>query len=126
EAEASPDGSLDVNVGFALYDVAWRDLGTFQDTKRLTPNPNPTAGLVDRFSLTISPDSYHVALHLRAGEALAHHRFDLRVPDFSGPGLALSDVVPAFAVTPAPGGGLTGRGLDVRPNPARRFAVDQN
>ncbi|HET6569591.1 MAG TPA: GWxTD domain-containing protein [Rhodothermales bacterium] len=128
---ASGADSVDVEVGLTLRDAAWKLDGSFTDVKPL-PNvtsDDPTAALVDLFSVLVQPDSYHVALHASAaatGQA-GTFRLDTQAPDLSGPGLRMSSLVPAYAISEALSPGRFTRGdLYLHVNPFRVFSVTQS
>lgn len=101
--DALPDGAARVGfeVGVALHDDAWREVAADRRTETVPLDDDGAGG---SFHFEVPPDSYHVALHGRVPEAprlLGGYRERLHAPDFSAPGLALSDLLPATAVEPA-------------------------
>lgn len=120
---------LILETGLAVHDEAWQPV--FQDLSRkaITPNDDPSAGVVDLFTFTAAPDSYHVALHVQPAntDLLGAVRFDTRLPNFDADGLQLSGLLLATRIEPAENEGLFVRGdLLVVPNPTRRFSVNQS
>ena len=127
--EAGPGiRTLDVEVGCALLDGAWHTVHKDSRTKRLLPVPDRDAAAIDFCQMTAPPDSYHVAFHVRPVQTkrLGGYRFDKDVTDLSGPGLKVSDMLPATAIVPAAGESRFNRGgFYVTANPFRRFSVRQ-
>lgn len=127
EADAGR-GTVDVEVGCALYGLDWQPVAAQTDEKKMPPVPDEDAAALDFCRLTAPPDSYRVAFHNRPVQTdrLGGARFELRLPDFSGDALALSDILPATDIRPATGGSRYDRGaLYVQANPFARFAVEQ-
>ncbi|WP_456424928.1 tetratricopeptide repeat protein [Rhodocaloribacter sp.] len=126
-ARHAPPGArrVDVEIGLSVRAPDGREAFRRLVTRRLTLSGDPTGGVIDGFAFTAKPDSYRVALHVRpAGTGLlGTFRLDRRLPDFSRPGLAMSDVLAARNVAPAEGaeGPFVRRGFRIDPAPTLRF-----
>lgn len=121
---ADASGLALMEAGLAIHDSTWAPVSVQTDDKRVRLTGNAGDASIGYLAASVPPQAYHVAVHVRApGNGLVGgRRFDLDVPDFSAPRLAMSDVLPAFSVTPAVGDGPdVRRGFRVVPNPTRIF-----
>lgn len=122
-AEAVPE----IEVGLAVHDAFWQVISERRERHSLMPDGYGGAWSVGALQVDVRPDTYHVALHGRAPRErlMGTARFGYRAPDFSGPGLQVSDVLLAHAVHLTDAPGRFKRGdilLDV--NPSVTFASD--
>lgn len=127
-----PDSTTRVVLenGFSIHDAKWRVVDKqLVKTPTAVDHQNAKAAELycDFFAATVAPDSYRVAFHSRPEKTdlLADlSGMKLNVPDYSPPGLALSDVLLAFNITPATQADkFTRHGLQVYPNPTRNFPL---
>ena len=120
--------TLEIELGCALHNLAWQEIDKSLVTQQVQPTADPAAEVLGSCHFTAPPASYHVALHSRplGTSLLGGYRFDYRLPNYSAPRLAMSDVLPAFSVRAATRPSRFDRGdLHVRPNPSLRFSVEQ-
>jgi len=130
-ARRMPEGArrVDVEIGLSVRAPDGREAFHRLDTRRLRLSDDPTGGVIDGFAFTAEPDSYRVALHVRpkGTNLLGAFRRNRRLPDFSRPVLAMSDVLAARNVAPAVAdeGPFVRRGLRIEPAPTLRFRTDR-
>ena len=123
----TPGNTVKVEMGYAVHDEAWRIVASDVQTKTVPTNSGPTAALIDFYQFTVPPDSYQVSLHgftTRTGQ-VGGDKFAYRVPDFSQPTLAMSDLVLADFIGPAQVSRFDRGHLHVSPNPFMRFSTQQ-
>lgn len=128
EDAATEHTTVAIEVGLALHDLEWQQREVLREVKHLPPAPDRRATTLQRISLDVTPDWYHMALHGRALHAprLQSYRFTYRVPPFGGSRLLVSDLLLAdrVVVTDAPGPFAKGD-LHIYPNPSSRFSNRQ-
>ncbi|GIV58789.1 MAG: hypothetical protein KatS3mg042_1702 [Rhodothermaceae bacterium] len=115
---------VDVEAGLSLRTTAFDDVATERVRRRVPRSADPTGGVLDALAVTAPPDSYRVDLHVRTedGRLLGTARLDRRLPAFSGPGLAVSDLLLAHDIAPVPPGETgTHHDLRVKAAPTLRF-----
>ncbi len=120
--------TVDVEVGCALFDTEWTPVREDALVKHMPPVPDEEAAAIDFCGLTAAADSYHVAFHSRPVQTsrLGGYRFDYAMPDYSGNGLLMSDLLPASSIKPTIGPSRFNKGdLYISANPFRRFSVRQ-
>ena len=123
----APGNTVNVEMGYAVHDVAWRTVAADVQTKKVPTNTDPTAALIDFYQFSVPPDSYQVSLHgftTRTGQ-VGGDKFAYRAPDFSQPTLAMSDLVLADFIGPAQVSRFDRGDLHISPNPFMRFSVQQ-
>jgi hypothetical protein len=124
--QAASRAEVAVEAGVALHDADWTPVAQAADVLRLQLQPQQAPGnaSLGQFSLVVPPDSYHVAVHVRpeGTPLIGGQRFDMRVPDYTQPEMAMSDVVPASQIeTAAAEGPYVRHGWRITPNPTRYF-----
>lgn len=120
--------TLEIELGCALHNLAWQEVDKDIARQQVQPATDPATGVLGSCRFTAPPDSYHVALHVRpqGTHLLGGYRFDYRLPDYSAPRLAMSDVLPAFSIREASRPSRFNREeFQVRPNPSLRFSIKQ-
>ncbi|MFB3131616.1 MAG: tetratricopeptide repeat protein [Rhodothermales bacterium] len=123
----NPGNTVEIEMGYAVHDTAWRSVAGEVKTKRVPTTTDPTAALIDFYQFTVPPDSYHVSLHgftTRTGQ-VGGDTFSTRLPDFSQPTLAMSDLLLADYIGPAQMSRYDRGALHVSPNPFLRFSTQQ-
>lgn len=129
EVTGKSGGYTLAELGFAVHDSAWQPLVAQAQRRNIPILPDPTAAINDFVAVALRPGTYQATLHGRSLEAerlQGSVRFPLRVPDFSGPGLHMSDLLPAWRMEPSSGQSRFDRnGWHLWPNPLRRFSVRQ-
>ena len=117
---------FELDVGCAVNDRLWNSIKEEKIVRTIPMQEDVTAALTGYCQFEAVPDSgYHVALHAipTNSAALAGYRFDYTVPDFSGPQLGLSDILPAVRIDEATGPSPFNKGdLYIRPNPFLRYS----
>ena len=116
--------SIEFDVGMAVHDMQWNEIYSSLETLHVAANEANDAVAVDYLKFEALPDSYHVNIHVRiAGtEWIGSYQFDYGVPDYHEPELLMSDLVPAFGVTPLDRPSrYTKKGLYLRTNPGRGY-----
>ena len=120
--------SLAVELGLAVHDTAWQPRFEQAQTVTLPASDDPTIALTGTLTLSLPPDSYHVAVHARPREStlLGAFQFEKRLPDFSALTLSISDLLPAYRIalrteTDTP----TRMDFKIVPNPYLRFATSE-
>ena len=83
-----------------MHTLAWERVGFARETKRLASVSDREALAVERFYAEVPSDAYHVSIHGRSLQKplLGTVTFDYQVPDFSGRGLKMSDLLLARAI----------------------------
>ena len=96
------DSRVDMKVGVALHDTSWNSVAKTYETIKAPATTDPSIAAIDFFRFDVPPDSYHVNVHAQIDDSdwLGSYQFDHRVPDLSGTGLLVSDVLPASNITP--------------------------
>lgn len=125
--EAQTD-TLSIEVGVALHDSSWTPIVNQVNVLRLPARNDLTAASVNAIRFAVPPDSYHVALHGRALKTrlIGGYTFEKRLPDFSKPELALSDLLLAYDIAPTTDVEPSSRSdLKIVVNPFHRFALDR-
>ncbi len=129
EVSGRRSGYTQAEVGIAVHDTAWHPLITRVQQRTIPILPDPTAAINDFMAVSLQPGTYRLTLHGRSLEAerlQGSVRITLTVPDLSGPGLQISDLLPAWRIEPATGNSRFVRnGWHLWPNPLRRFSVRQ-
>ncbi len=129
ETDASGAGLLPIEMGYALHRMDWTPVREHAEQKKVPASPDVTTALIDYFRITVPPDSYHVALHgqYEKTRQLGGHTTTYAAPDFSRPGLAMSDLLMADEIRPASSVSKFNRnGLYVSPNPLHRYSTRQS
>ena len=123
----NPGNTFLIELGYAVHDTAWRSIAGEVKTKRVPTNSDPTAALIDFYQFSVPPDSYHVSLHgFTTGTGqVGGDTFSARLPDFSQPTLAMSDLLLADYIGPARMSRYDRGELHVSPNPFLRFSTQQ-
>ena len=124
EAVGADVRHLNLETGYALHDTTWQPVRSDVETKRVPTSTDRTSAMMDFFRLQVPPGTYHLALHgqpegtgLLGGDTLTY-----RVPDYTDPAFAISDVLLAYRVEPSRASGrFTRRGVGISPNPLQRF-----
>lgn len=118
------DRPVSVELGLALHDPQWEPVLDQADTVTFPASDDPDNTVISRMAVVAPPDSYQVALDVRPLEApyLAAYRFSLVLPDYGLPALALSDLIPAYHVSP---GERPDAPYRIVANPYRRFSTDE-
>ncbi|MDQ7052463.1 MAG: tetratricopeptide repeat protein [candidate division KSB1 bacterium] len=125
--------ALRFEQGLAVQDTTtWR---TYYKTARyslLRPEllqSRPDANFIERFRFQLPPGDYRVSLHVRPEGTrwLGGYQFDLTVPDYHAPTLAVSDLQLAYQINAAPGekSKFKKGDLQVVVNPSRSFSRQQ-
>ena len=113
--------SITFEKGIAFHNTEWKRIIHIQDSLRFDRNAH---NYIDSYQISVPPDSYHVALYGKPLNTLylGGYTFSMRVPDYSTPGLHISDILFSDRIEPV---GYTHKfvrnGLLVRPNPTRRY-----
>lgn len=120
-------GSLPVEVGLSVQDGAFRTAAEQADTLTMRMSRDESDALLSAFRVSLPPDSYRVALHARpvGTHLLGGYVNEVDVPDFSAPGLAMSDVLPAFSVRERTVPPRNRADMQIRVNPSGRFATTE-
>jgi len=130
EVTGRRSGYTPAEVGFAVHDAAWHPLVAQVQQRTIPILPDPTAAINDFMAVALAPGTYRLTLHGRSLEAerlQGSVQIELEVPDLSGPGLQMSDLLPAWRMEPASGASRFVRnGWHLWPNPLRRFSVRQS
>jgi tetratricopeptide (TPR) repeat protein len=130
ELKGAPDTAVVYEHGLALHDLKWNPIQQ-RDGRILKGRIAGLAKeqhLVGQYRFAAKPDSYHVAFFVRqpAAQKLEGWKEDFRLPDFSENELAISSLVLAAAIAPASGSeSFVKNGLQISPNPSRRFERTQ-
>lgn len=114
--------------GIAIHDTSWQEIRKEQraiavpyELDKLKPDNLFT----DFYTTTLEPDSYFVAMHVKPQDTDllgGHSNVDIRLPDYSGTELMMSDIELASLIKPAEQSGkLVKNGLIVVPNPTREY-----
>lgn len=121
-----------VEQGLAVHDSSWQLVA-----RKVRRSVLKLAGrsyregefFIERFQRRLLPGRYRVSLHARTEGMpfLGGYQFDVTVPDYWHPGLAMSDLQLAYRVEPAAGAEakFVKNGLQVIVNPSMRFARNQ-
>ncbi len=120
--------TLAVELGLALHDAAWRPRFEQAQTITLPASDDATTALTGNLMVSLPPDSYHVAVHVRPLEStlLGAFQFEKRLPDFDARALAISDLLPAYRIAPrAETDTPTRADFRIVPNPYLRFATTE-
>jgi tetratricopeptide (TPR) repeat protein len=129
--EKTPAGIAEIRIekGLALHDMAWNAVDE-QTREVVIPRGNRTLDkdelFLDVLRAAAAPDSYHVAIHARPQNAdlLGDKHFEIKLPDYSAPRLALSDIILAFTIAPeTKESKFVKNGLQIVPNPTRVFST---
>ncbi|MEX0748365.1 MAG: hypothetical protein WD275_10220, partial [Rhodothermales bacterium] len=99
-------------VGAAVHDMEWAPIK--KETRLVEVSPGSFA--VQGIRISVPPDSYHVAIHMRQSHMVGGYKFTVNAPDFSRGLLSASDLLLAFRI-PSPS--------EVHVNPWGRFSLDQ-
>lgn len=125
--DATGADRLPLEAGLAVDDPQWQSVFQDRSLRRLRLGPEEGTHRLGVFTFTAPPDTYYVALHAqpRDTDLLGGVRFTATVDDFSTPDLHLTNLLLATHIAPTEEDGLWVRdGLDVRPNPTRRYRAD--
>ncbi len=129
--DKTPAGIAEIRIekGLALHDMAWNAVDE-QTREIVIPRGNRTLDkdelFLDVLRAAAAPDSYHVAIHTRPQNAdlLGDKHFEVKLPDYSAPRLALSDIILAFTIAPEiKESKFVKNGLQIVPNPTRVFSL---
>lgn len=119
---------LGIEVGLSVHDHDWNEVYSSFEKLNVDASRAKDAVAVDYIRFEAVPDSYHVNLHARITDTdwIGSYQFDYAVPDYSpGPAgrtLLISDLVPAFEVTPMDRPSrYAKKGLYLRSNPGRGY-----
>lgn len=126
ELAKMPDTTVLYEHGLTLHDLQWKEIERRNGRipKGKTAGISKEQHFVGQYRFFAKPDSYHVAFFARqpATQKLEGWKQDLRLPDFSEKELAMSSIVLASSINPAPEGeSFVKNGLRIFPNPSRRF-----
>ncbi len=91
-ARGSPVTEMSVEAGHTLLDRAWNVVDQHLDTLQVRLG---SSGPVYAARPLVAPGSHGVAVHMMSTDAdlVGGYRFEYTVPDFTAPGLAMSDVL---------------------------------
>lgn len=127
EVTGRRSGYTPAEVGLAVHDAAWHPLITQVQQRTLPILPDPSAAINDFMAVALRSGTYRLTVHSRSLETerlQGSVQLELTVPDLSGPGLQMSDLLPAWRMEPASGNSRFVRnGWHLWPNPLRRFSV---
>ncbi|MFK7845611.1 MAG: tetratricopeptide repeat protein [Rhodothermales bacterium] len=119
---------LGIEVGLSVHDQDWNEVYTSFEKLNVDASRAKDAVAVDYIRFEAVPDSYHVNLHARITDTdwIGSYQFEYEVPDYSpgssGRTLLISDLVPAFEVTPMDRPSrYAKKGLYLRSNPGRGY-----
>jgi hypothetical protein len=121
-------GEMQFEQGIAIHDTSWQEI---RKERRAIAVPFERKKLkgdnlfTDFYTTALEPDFYFVAIHVKPQETdLLGGRTNVgvRLPDYSGMALMMSDIELASLVKPAEQSGrLVKNGLIVVPNPTREY-----
>ena len=117
-----------VDVEYSMHNSIWKRTADDQRTKFYNPRSRRGRSSIEVFHALVPPDSYFVAWQAKLldGKVLISQKTQARMYDFSGSGLAMSDVEIAYTIEPAKEGSDFNKGpLLVVPNPLRRCPVNR-
>lgn len=119
---------LEIEVGLSVHDMNWQEVYGSLETLKVSASRAKDAVAVDFVRFAALPDSYHVNLHIKIKDTewLGSYQFDYSVPDYTSrpasSSLLISDLVPAFEVTPIDRPSrYAKKGLYLRTNPGRGY-----
>ena len=123
---------IQLENGLAIHDFEWQPVSK-QVRQTAIPfdrrNVKENDLFLDMFRSTVTPDSYHVALHVRPGNTpllAVVNELRLGVPDYSTADFALSDIVLASSVeSTEKKGKFIRHGQRIVPNPLRIYSLDK-
>ncbi|MFZ5518996.1 MAG: GWxTD domain-containing protein [Candidatus Zhuqueibacterota bacterium] len=120
------DNQIKLETGFSLHDGDWNEVSKREDA--LFVPATKTMTFIDVQQISVTPDSYAVAFHVRQPETniLGGWKFKIHADDYATAGLAMSEIELALNITPATvPTKFSKHGLNVTPNPASRFPTEK-
>ena len=116
--------NIEIEKGLTVHNMAWQQIEKFNE-KMVVPI-RKSESFIDLYRFEVQPDSYHVAFYLRpqGTDFLGGWKYEKRVPDYSNPGLSISDIELATRIEPvSQASKFAKNGLQVIPNPTRLFSL---
>lgn len=118
--------------GIALHDAEWKLLGRLTQNVRIPLQQQQVESgklFIDVFQTVLEPGEYRLGFHFRPRHTNLLSGFNnvqVRMPDFSGTTLSMSDIELAARIEPATGTGMfVKNGLLVLPNPMAAYSREQ-